>query len=118
MERRLLFSRGFGDGNGVALLDRSFHHLWCRLLNLIVVCLLLVLRVGIEIKRVDARGHIALGPFHGRAVEAKVAEASSDIRVGGGGLAGEFLLGEGGELVGEGGLVGQRGPALVHGGRG
>lgn len=112
MKRRLLFSRGVSDGNSAGLLGQTLHNL----LNLIVLCLLLVLRVGVEIKRVDARGHIPLGPFHGRAVEAKVAEASSDVRVGRGGLAGEFLLRECSESVGEGGLVGQRRPALVHGG--
>lgn len=49
-------------------------------------------------------------------MQTEVAKAPSDIWVGGSGLPGELLARQGGELVRQGGLVGKRGPALVHGG--
>ena len=51
-------------------------------------------------------------------MQTKVAETAADVRVRGGGLAGELLLGEGGEAEGERGLVGHGGPAFICGGWG
>lgn len=113
---RGLLSRLVVLGRGLAVLVLILAVLGTLLVFIVAVLLLTLGFVVLQVERVDARRHILLGPFHGHAVQTEVTKAATNVRVGGGGLPGEFLTGQGGEFVGEGGPVGQRGQALIHGG--
>lgn len=97
--------------------QRDLPLLFLLLLLPLLLSFLLVLIVILQLKRVDAGSHVLLRPFHRRAVQTKVPEATTDVRVRRGGLPSEFLTRERGEFVGQGGFVGQRRPSFVHGGR-